>query len=200
MKNITNFLISVVGLSLAGMVTFASANAQTALALPPPPPDIYKAPVATDFVSYTSPDKTFEVVFRGKPKHKETDGDSARTCVTFTINRAAFSIVSIYDYKSDFQMEKSQYLENYRSRILSREKTKIESEIGAESNGVKGTEFKINNYYVYEVVRLFIIGNRVFEIKSSAANWNTIGERTKAEFLTEANRFLNSFKILDNAH
>jgi hypothetical protein len=116
------------------------------------------------------------------------------------MNRAAYSIVSIYDYKPDFQMENSQYLENYRSRILAREKTKIESEIVAETNGVKGTQFKINNYYVYEVVRLFIVGSRVFEIKSTVANWHIIGERTKAEFLIEANRFLDSFKILDNVH
>ena len=82
-------------------------------------------------------------------------------------------------------------MESYRAQILSRERAKIDDEFSVETNGIKGTEFKVDNYYDYEVRRVFIVGNRVFELKSAVANWHIINE---------TDRFMNSFKILGDAH
>ena len=150
---------------------------------------------APDLIQYTSPDQSFEAAFRGVPEYKEAETDDAMTTVAFTPNDRLLSMVSVYSLKPDVQIEARQYLRNYESRIL-KEKKRIEADSDIEVSGVTGKEYKISSFDSYEILRLFVIGNRVFEIKWAVANWLTMPQRTKTEFLAEAQRFMNSFKIL----
>ena len=107
-------------------------------------------------------------------------------------------MVSVYFFDSGVHIEAGQYLRNFESRIV-KEKKKIEAESDVQANGFPGREYKIRSIGGYEILRLFIHGSRVFEVKWVAANWSAVAQGTKPELLADEQRFMNSFKILDNA-
>lgn len=161
----------------------------------PPPPLIYTAPLYEEIEEFSSLDKSFIASFPGKPKVEERDLGAAKTATYRVYRKGSNSTVNITEYREDLSSRTDEAFKLIREGIRNTPRSRIEAETEIELDGRKGKEFRIDLTMQYRIVRIFIVGKRVFEIQSDVTNWHIIGEKTKEEWRKETDRFFSSFRI-----
>lgn len=166
--------------------------------LGPPPPLIYKAPDKSSLKTYTSDDKTFEVVFSGNPAVKNLEPNGFKVLSLQTNQNGSHSSVVVYSYNVIMDQNKASTYGVIRQNILKSPKTTIESELDLKNGEVDGREFNVLSDYVYKRIRVFAKDKRVYVVSCDVTNWHILNQWYKekvADFKAESERFLNSFKI-----
>lgn len=162
---------------------------------PPPPPLIYSPPSASDVKEFVPAEKSFTAKFPGNPKLEEKDLGWAVTKQYKVYRRGSNSSVSITEYKEELPVSTDEAFRLIRQGILSEPRSLMDAESDFELDGIKGKEYKVNLDLRYRIIRIFIVGRRVFEIQSDVTNWHIISEDVKAAWRKETDRFFSSFKI-----
>lgn len=168
---------------------------------PPPPPLIYQSPDKNEIKDFVSEDKTFQITFPGIPKITKQEIENA----TFTSHRVyrqgSNSIVNIYDYEFEIEGRKDKILETVKNNLLKKPKLTIESEKDIEIGGLAGKELEVLQDYQFQIIRILITGERIYELKNDVTNWHILSKFNKdkiAEFKDETRRFFDSFKIIQS--
>jgi hypothetical protein len=163
---------------------------------PPPAPLIYKAPHPSDLRKFTSTDRTFSAEFPNEPKVEVKDLGAASVRIYKVYRSGSNSSVSVTEYKEDLPVSADEAFRVIRQGILTEPRSLMDAESDFELNGVNGKEYRINLDLRYRIVRIFIVGRRVFEIQSDVTNWHIISDEVKDSWRKETDRFFSSFKIL----
>ena len=175
-------------LNMFGLVVFAQPPA-------PPTPLIYKSPQKSDLEEFVSKDKTFQITFPGVPQVIEQSIEKALVTRYLVYRQGSNSIVTTTDFNFDLDDTKEKIYELVKDGLLKTPKSKLEAERKVQINGKTGREFDVLHSLQYQKVRIFVLGKRVYEIKSDVTNWHIIGDATKKQFFDETERFFNSFKF-----
>ena len=165
---------------------------------PPPPPLIYKAPEKNELKEFVSEDEKFQISFPGVPKVTKQELPNGKNTNYRVYRQGSNSVVSVTEFKFNLEKSKEKIYETIRTIILKAPKTKIEAERHIQLNAISGEEFDVLSDYQYQKIRVFIVGNKMYEIRNDVTNWHIIGDKTKKEFFDETNRFFDSFKFLEN--
>jgi hypothetical protein len=167
---------------------------------PPPPPLIYKAPGKSDFKEFISEEKNFQIVFPGAPKITKQESENGTVTSYQVYREGSNSIVGITEFKYDLEKNRERIYEIMKAAFLKSPKTKIESEKDIQLNGLPGKEFNLLSDFQYQRTRIFIVGERIYEIRNDVTNWHILTKYNKEkvdDFNNETERFFNSFKFLN---
>jgi hypothetical protein len=177
--------------------------------LPPPAPLIYESPKPSDIKEFSDPDKGFKISFPGTPSKVvellehvssvtykvRSKGSNASVCmVTFSGDVEQNAAALIDTYRRDLASLTQQgpaNLRNGTSNIL------IDTEI--KLDGHPGREFGYESDFHYTRIAIFVVKNRMYEIKVDVTNWHLLKahhpDRVRA-FNNEADRFIKSFSLV----
>ena len=167
--------------------------------LPPPRALIYTAPAKTELKEFVAADKSFKATFPGTPKAETQDLDVATATFYRVYRQGSNSIVGVYQFQNDLEVARENAFKAYKDTIAKSPKVKIEDERDVDVDGIAAKEFDITEDLQFHKIRILISGNRLYELKSDVTNWQLLSKDNKdkaAEFVTEANRFFASFKLL----
>ncbi len=178
------------------VITVQGDSNRSAPPPPPPAPLIYKAPEKSDFKDFVSEDGTFQITFPGVPKLTKQELENGILTNYRVYRQGSNSIVNTIDFIFDVETNKEKIYENYKINLLKTPKTTVEAERDFQIEGKTGKEFDVRLDFYYQKIRIFVVGTRVYEIKSDATNWHIINDATKKQFFSETDRFFNSFKSL----
>lgn len=163
----------------------------------PPPPLIYKSPEKELLKEFVSEDKSFHVTFPGTPTIAKQEISNVLVTIHKVYRQGSGSVVNTYDFAANIETNKEKVYEVFKNSLLRNPDAKIEAEKDIQFNNLQGKEFDVLNNLVYQKIRLFILGSRLYEIKNDVTNWHTIGDSTKKDFFIETKRFFDSFKVLE---
>ncbi|MDQ3798382.1 MAG: hypothetical protein M3384_02930 [Acidobacteriota bacterium] len=176
---------------------------------PPPPPLLYLAPAKAEIKEFVSKEHNFSVAFPGVPKAEVKQAKDARESVFKVYRQGSYSVVTVWEFKNDAEKRREEFLKKYRESILNTSppfggrqmlKPSIISENDIQIGKYKGKEFAYEADIKFTRTLLLFAGKRIYEIKADVTNWHILREyqKNKAEdFLKEAERFFNSFKLLN---
>ncbi len=163
------------------------------------PPLVYKAPDKALFKTFVSPDKTFEAVFTGDPTVKNIETNDFNVTTLETYREGSHSTIVVYKYNSLMDKNRPAVYERVRQNLLKTPKTSIESEIELKNGEIEGKEFNVLTDYFFKRLRVFVKEKMVYLVSCDVTNWHILSTYYKKdkviEFMTESDRFLNSFKI-----
>lgn len=179
---------------------FFAANASFVCAQteppPPPPPLIFKAPEKSDLRKFISSDFGFEAVFPGDPTTRDLE-EQPRKIRAFSVGKnGARTLVQVAIYPNEQNV--SNTFDEMRANILRYNKSTIESESDVKLGTLNGKEFAVLTGIVFQRMRVFITGNRIYVVSVSVTNWHILQSMSNGkvtEFHREADRFFDSFKI-----
>jgi len=165
---------------------------------PPPPPLIYKAPEKSDLKEFVSEDKTFQITFPGVPQKTRQEIENGTVTSYQVYRQGSNSIVNAVDFSIDLEINKEKIYGIIKNNLLKIPKSTIEAERMIVIDGKAGKEFDVLQDYHYSKVRIFIIGKRIYEIRSDVTNWHILSKYNTdkiTEFKKETERFFESFKL-----
>lgn len=176
---------------------------------PPPPPLLYLAPAKSEIKKFVSKENNFTVGFPGVPRAEVKQAKDAQESVFKVYRQGSYSVVTVWEFKNDAEKRREDFLKKYRENILNTSpplggrqmlKPSIISENDIQIGKYKGKEFAYEADIRFTRTLLLFAGKRIYEIKADVINWHTLRDyqKDKAEdFLKEAERFFNSFKLLN---
>ncbi len=174
------------------------ADAQRRIAtvrVPLPPPAIYTNPKPTDLKPFKPADGYFSVVFAGKAAVEEQAANNG-DIFDYRANHGPMRQTLVVG-EFEFEIaEPGKFLERYRSGL---KKETLVSEREITLAGRPGKEFIIDAGNNYELLKITVIGNRLYSLGCAVDNWQTLKKSYQArvtEFMAECDRFFGSFEIL----
>lgn len=165
---------------------------------PPPKPLIYKAPLNSDLKEFVSEDKTFQITFPGTPLASQQEIDNGKVVSYRVYRQGSNSVVNVVNYNFELADKEKTY-EAIKANVLKIPKSTVEAEKEVEINGLKAKEYDVSVDYHFLKIRVFIVGNRIYELRSDVTNWHILSKHSQEkvlEFKNETERFFNSFKVL----
>jgi hypothetical protein len=188
----TKFYLALILLSLLFSACHFSPTSQ----IPPP------APPKIEWKEFISDEGRFKVLFPGIPHQTFKENDTPNGKVKTTI----FDVALTEDYfevrYGDFlaepdvnQNDLKSYYDFIRDNTLKLQPSTLLSERDISLNGKQGRELVINFNETYIKYRLFLIGRRMFQASIRVK----ISRKDDPIFQDRANKFLDSFQILENS-
>jgi hypothetical protein len=185
------------------LCTFSTAQTPA----PPPPALIYSAPDRNLIREFVDEENNFRAAFPGTPKKETSTGENV-TVVSYKVSRkGSASSVSIGTFPTDVSSRAEQLIAAYKNELGKRtvkglipsKPSNIAFERELQFGSVKGKEFGYESDLYFTQVAVFVLGNRMYEIKSDVTNWHILTDHYPEiveAFYAEATRFRNSFSLL----
>lgn len=157
---------------------------------------LFTAPKAEELKEFTPKDKKFTIVFAGQPEAKEDEKNQLGSTSTY-YTQAKFSDQQLKVTVANGPFEKKGVFEHYRKTLTglpSAKLTEKEVKVGKET-GVEFDVTYVSNTLRSMRMRFVVMGNRMYEFKSSMVNWELATDAEKQAFGEESTRFFDSFKL-----
>lgn len=157
---------------------------------------LFVAPAADAIKEVTSKNKKMSIAFAGEPTI--TEDEKAQLGATTTYNyQAKFSDAQLKSIVAKGPFDKKPVYDHYRktvSGLPSAQVTEKAFKVGKEE-GVELSVIYTSNTMRNLKMRILVIDNKLYELKSSMVNWEMATDAEKQAFEAESARFFESFKL-----
>lgn len=157
---------------------------------------LFVAPSADAIKEVQSKDKKYTIAFAAEPTITEDEKGPLGPMITYNY-QAKFSDAQLKATTAKGPFEKKPVYDHYRKTVgglPSAQVTEKTFKVGKEE-GVELSVIYISNTTRNLKMRILVVGNKLYELKSSMVNWEMATDAEKQAFEAESARFFDSFKL-----
>ncbi len=167
----------------------------------PPPPLIYSAPDKSQIAEFRADRLGFKIDFPGKPAETSKLSNEENVFIFKLYINGSNKIVKVTELGFDKlqNINAAEIFEQKKLEYLRAENNTLEYEKDISFKNFKGKEFAVKRGYEFQKSRVYIAGNKIYEITIDVTNWHILQNHYKpkvAEFEAEAAGFFDSFEII----